>query len=174
MKWSELLERIETARKNWEIIKFDLGDEKEAQAVFKDSYLVLTNDFSRAGLTNFAGEVQRGEIIKYKFLKDTLYNKEYISLSQALRDCQSQIKGLFPGTAEYKKAKKPLDEAEKKLKTIDFSLLEFADDINIEPRFSTMNIEVIQKIKIHSLVDVEKTCKSKSSIKVVLQSSPRK
>jgi hypothetical protein len=170
MKWNELLGQIEAARKNWEIIRSDTGAEKEAQAFLKDSYLVLSNEYSQAGLSNFEGEVYRGEVIKYNFLKNTPSSNEFIKLSQAVRNIQGQLKGLFQRTAEYKKTQAALDAAEKKLKKFDFSTLEFLDDIMVELRFPTLKIEVIQKIKTHSLVDAEQTSLSKASTRVVIKS----
>lgn len=174
MKWNELLGQIEIARQNWEIIRSDTGTEKEAQAFLKDSYLVLSNILSQADMSNFEGEVYRGEVIKYNFLKNTPANNEFIRLSQAVKSIQNHLKGLFQGTAEYKKAQATLNAAEKNLKGFDFSTLEFLDDIMVELRFPTLKIEIIQKIKTHSLVDAEQTNLSKASIRVVIKSSSSK
>ena len=163
-----LMEHIATARNNWETIKAEQGKDQEKTSFLKKSYLVMTHGTSQAAISEFETKLRRGE--QFDFLASAPTNSIFIEKHQNLKKLQSEIEKLRQGTSDHKKALNLVSKLENELAAYDLSTLECAEDICIELRFSTLQMEIIQMIKSHPLIDTAKTIPSSSSIRVVIKS----
>lgn len=98
-------------------------------------------------------------------LNDTVLKDRIVSLTASLKkllQLQSSAKNKQDALTLSGKISKIKDE----LHTIPLDQLEFHDDFDIEVIFPSVNMEVIQKLKAHPLVNKSKTCLCKACIRV--------
>jgi hypothetical protein len=146
MQIRTLFRIIENAKRSWEDIKSELGTDAESQAFLSQSHLVLANRSAQIELQELEGNISSAITGNPLLLNRTKANPNLMRLcrklesSQCLQNC-----------------------------SLDLPSLDLADVLHIEVRFPTLNIDLIQRIKGHRLVDSSKTDKSRSNINIVLK-----
>ena len=170
MLGSNLAKALKIAKKNWEVMKSDLGENSRSVEFLSHSYLVLANAHVQVELREFENGLNRVAFEKPALLKRAEVNMGFISLCRMLRELEwkyriSQLKGY-----RHKQLKAVIVRLRQKLDGFDMYSLDFADDLNVEVRFPTVNMNLIQRLKQHPLADSSRTSMSMSSIRVVIDS----
>jgi len=167
MTWKEFCEIAVDANNRWTKIKNDFPENKE---VLEKSYLVICHHeriqlslnreypyFDIASITN-----------NRAILMDTEIKNNLLILLGKMKDIQKELKSLKPMENKYKQVNTALFNLRAELKLFNLNQLEISDDIQVEVRFPWVNMNIIQKIKSHALVDSRKTCMCMACIRVVL------
>jgi hypothetical protein len=166
MLWEEMKKRIETATKNWEIMREDLSLKKEEDRKFlSGSYLVLSNRFGQIELKEL---VRNPKKIAYAnpFLLKEGSNKGFFRLCRELGRLEARSKQLQGQTGKTDLTRQ-LEDLKKQFEALDVSSLEFEDNLRAELRFPTVRMHTIQELKKHPLAD-PKTEMREFSIRVVV------
>lgn len=131
---------------------------------FRKSYLVITyrhRQFEFKKDLTAIDMARRIGLIKDCHLKD-----ELLELFNLLGDAEKEKKAAsFNLKPEINKK---IEGLMSKLLSIPLNKLDIEDDFNIEVRFPGVNIEAIQSMKNHYLVNKEKTCTCRTCIGVFL------
>ena len=170
MLGSNLAKALKIAKKNWEVMKSDLGENSRSVEFLSHSYLVLGNRYVQVKLDELEHGLSRVAFEKPTLLKRAEVNMDFISLFRKLRELEwkyrvSQLQGY-----KQNQLKAVIERLRKKLDGFDMYSLDFADDLNVEVRFPTVNMNLIQRLKYHPLADSSKTSMSMASIRVVIDS----
>ena len=152
MLWKEMKKRIETATKNWEIMRYDLSlREKEDRKFLSGSYLVLSN---RAGQVELKQLDRDPKKITYAnpFLLKEYGNKGFVRLCQELRRLEARSK-QFQGQVGKTDLTHQVEDLKTQFEALDASSLDFEDNLRVELRFPTVRMSTIQELKKHPLAD---------------------
>lgn len=136
----------------------------EADAFLGKSHLILSRD---------AGQMDMKKHLDAFDLADNSYLIEESPLKDSLLDLSKKLGELI---AEVKKAnKKEVHGEEKEIERLNADLrafpigdLEIRDDIDIQIIFPCVDMEKIQELKNHLLVNEAKTCRCRACIRVFL------
>ena len=170
MLGSNLAKALRVAKKNWEVMKSDLGQDSRSVEFLSHSYLVLANAHVQVELRELENGLSRAAFEKPALLKLAEVNMCFISICRKIRGFErkyrvSQLQGYKQNQLEA-----VIERLRKKLDGFDMYSLDFADDLNVEVRFPTVNMNLIQRLKYHPLADSSKTSMSMASIRVVIDS----
>jgi len=168
MLFSDLNNKIAGANKNWQKIRKSMGGGKATDKFLKGAYLVITNEHLQIDIAGLDTNLREIVLKKPGLLKGTAQNKAFILLCRKLKELEERSKQRISHEM-FKNTLVQLQKTRSDYNSFDVSALDFADDLNIEIRFPYLNMDIIQKIKQHPLVDSEKTCLCMACIRVVLK-----
>jgi hypothetical protein len=167
MLWEEMKKRIETAMKNWEIMREDLSLKKEEDRKFlSGSYLVLSNRFGQIELKELIRDPKKIAYANPFLLKDG-GNKGFFRLCRELGRLEARSRQLQDQAGKTDIAHQ-LEDLYKQFEAFDVSSLDFEDDLRAEIRFPTVRMSTIQELKKHPLANSEETEIREFSIRVVV------
>lgn len=164
----DLKKKISISSKYWQQIKDDIGKEKSYIAFLKNSYLVISNDYLQIGIDDLDISLRDTILMCPDILKDNDQNRAFIAICRKLKELEEESKKRLQNDF-HKNFYEKLNKAAEEFKRFDLSSLDFLDDMRIEVRFPSANMEIIQKVKQHHLVDKEKTCQCMACVRVVLK-----
>jgi len=168
MLLNELKEKISTGARHWQQIKTDMGINPEAADFLNKSRIVVANAYEQADIGKFDDTLMEIALDHPGILKGTRHNNKFIDVCKQVKINDEKLKKLRPGNTSDDLTEK-LNKAQKSLKDFDMASLDFVDDLNVEVRFCSLNMELIKMIKQHPLVNTHKTCHCRACISVVLK-----
>lgn len=167
MLWDEMNKRIETATKNWEIMRDDLSlSKKEDEKFLSGSYLVLCNRSGQVEVKQLDRDPKK-IVYANPFLLKKDGNERFARLCQELRRLESQSKQLQDHAGKTDLTHQ-IDKVKRQFEVVDVSSLDFEDNLRVELRFPTARTSTIQELKKHPLADSKRTEMREFSIRVVV------
>jgi UDP-2,3-diacylglucosamine pyrophosphatase LpxH len=166
MHWDEFCQLLNNADSKFSTIKEDLLQ-----------YKAFLN---RSSLFIFCGTVQipfkrdftAGDL---KSISEILMPSEFRDNLFCLTDCIDRLEDEQKAMSRQKRSdplKKVTEElvrAKDELNTFPLKELEVEDGITIQIIYPSIDIEAIQVVKLHKLVNQEKTCKCRACVRTILQ-----
>ncbi len=161
MEYRQFIKTMLDADKNF---RSAIADFPEHAGFLSKCYLVISRESRQFAFKNklSLSDVSERQLL----LNDTVLKDRIVSLTASLKkllQLQSSSNNKQDALTLTDKINKINDE----LHTIPLDQLEFHDDFDIEVIFPSVNIEAIQKLKSHPLVNKNKTCLCNACIRVV-------
>jgi hypothetical protein len=173
MTWKEFCNLAENSWVKWARIRtaLSLNFNNPSDTEFLDkSYLVVCVGHSiQIDLKANHPYIGRDVILKTRgILMDSDSKTELLRLWGEIENLEYERKSLRPTDQRYPEIGSMISKLTKTIDDLDLDDLILSDEIQIEVRFPAVNIELIQAVKTHALVDKSKTCMCKACIRVVL------
>lgn len=173
MTWEEFRNLAENSFKKWSEIRtmlalrFNNGSET---IILNKSYLVVCAGHSiQIKLEATNPYIGKDDMAKNSgILKDSDSKTKLLRLFTEIETFELQQKNLKRKDPRYPEIVLMIANNKKIMNSLDLDDLILVDDIRIELRFSSVNLDLIQAAKTHPLVDKSKTCMCKACIRVVL------
>ena len=166
VRYNAILEKIIVAQKNWQIIKADLGVCQESKKFLKGSYLVVSHASAQINPPDYMSNIRDTVLSNTAILKTNEIDQHYIKICKEYARLEKKLKSI-----NSKDERKMLKSIQEEFENFDLSQLDFSDDFCVEFRFQGIRMDIIQKIKLHPLVDAFQTCTCAACIRVVVQSN---
>lgn len=147
------------AEKNFKAACQDFPDHA---AFLSKSYLVVTrnsSEFPFIKKLSVTDTIERRLLLTESDFKDNL-----ICLNKQLKDAQASAKKAQG--QEGTKIKERIKKIEEELNSFPIEELQFHNDFDVQVIFPSVNIDIIQMLKSHTLVNKTKTCMCKACIRV--------
>jgi hypothetical protein len=168
MLLNELKEKISTGARHWQQIKTDLAINPEAAAFLNKSRIVVANSREQADIGKFDDTLMDIALDHPGIFKNTRQNNKFIAVCKQVKTNDEKLKKLKVGNTQEDLTTQ-IEEAQKALRGFDMASLDFVDDLNVEVRLCSLNMELIQMIKQHPSVNTHETCQCRACIRVVLK-----
>jgi len=170
VRYNAILDKIIVAQKNWQIIKADLGICQESKKFLKGSYLVVSHASAQINPSDYMSNIRDTVLSNTAILKTNEIDQHYIKICKEYWLLEKKLKSI-KSKDEQKKTAGNLKIIQAEFENFDLSQLDFSDDFCVESRFQGIRTDIIQKIKLHPLVDAFQTCTCAACIRVVVQSN---
>jgi hypothetical protein len=174
MRIDHLIWRIRKAENSWKKIKDDFKGDFETCKYLSKAYLVLNTSRCQATVSEFKDNtfsmLSHTTHCLHPFLQNTPLNRRFLRKFGQNTEQKIKISNFLALLFKYIGEGKTLDPSKMKIDGFDMSEVAFDEDISVELRFfPTIKMDIIQTLKMHSLVDSSKTSMCASSIRVILK-----
>lgn len=157
--FNQFIEIMTVAEKKF---KAAIADFPEHAEFLSKCYLVVTYNSSQFSFKKRLSVAEISERIL--LMKDSDFKDNLLCLNRHLKD--AQLAGKKAQGQEAKKIKEMIEKIGDELNSFPLEELVFHDDFDIYVVFASVNMEIIQLIKEHPLVNKTKTCMCKACIRV--------